>query len=240
MLGMKVYVYTSDDHLYTYKVTRVLRHQYVLPDIWSLKGQQVWLQTSEGPYGTYNKLMVVAQRISVTTASHADAHPIARAHRVQPVLIAGPSRPAGAFSGTGDGAVAERYRHGSWHHEPFAFTRRARAKDEPRRSQHDGAHRHQADGGQDGDGRLRGAGRQQELEERDRVAPALLEPPDGAIPASHHERPALDQEEADAGPQGRAPAPGHGTRPDVAQGRQLRGRPRSVDQAPCPGAATEC
>jgi hypothetical protein len=78
MLGMKVYVYTSDDHLYTYKVTRVLRHQYVLPDIWSLKGQQVWLQTSEGPYGTYNKLMVVAQRISVTTASHEDAHPIAQ------------------------------------------------------------------------------------------------------------------------------------------------------------------
>ena len=78
MLGMKVYVYTSDDHLYTYQVTRVLRHQYVLPDIWSLKGQQVWLQTSEGPYGTYNKLMVVAQRISVTTASHADAHPIAQ------------------------------------------------------------------------------------------------------------------------------------------------------------------
>jgi hypothetical protein len=78
MLGMKVYVYTSDDHLYTYQVTRVLRHQYVLPDIWSLKGQQVWLQTSEGPYGTYNKLMVVAQRISVTTASHEDAHPIAQ------------------------------------------------------------------------------------------------------------------------------------------------------------------
>ena len=78
MLGMKVYVYSSDDHLYTYKVTRVLRHQYVLPDIWSLQGQQVWLQTSEGPYGTYNKLMVVAQRVSVTTVSHADAHPIAQ------------------------------------------------------------------------------------------------------------------------------------------------------------------
>ncbi|MDR3544963.1 MAG: sortase [Candidatus Limnocylindrales bacterium] len=78
MLGMKVYVWTSDDHLYTYRVTRVLRHQYVLPDIWSLMGQQVWLQTSEGPYGTYNKLMVVAQRVSVTTASDADAHPTAQ------------------------------------------------------------------------------------------------------------------------------------------------------------------
>ncbi len=97
MLGMKVYVYTSDDHLYTYQVTRVLRHQYVLPDIWSLKGSQVWLQTSEGPYGTYNKLMVVAQRISVTAASHADAHPTARAHRVQPVLITAPTSVGGCL-----------------------------------------------------------------------------------------------------------------------------------------------
>jgi sortase (surface protein transpeptidase) len=78
MLGMKVYVWTSDDHLYTYQVTRVRRHQYTLPDLWSLKGQQVWLQTSEGPYGTNNKLMVVAQRIAVATVSHAAAHPTAR------------------------------------------------------------------------------------------------------------------------------------------------------------------
>jgi len=78
LLGMKVYVWTSDDHLYTYQVTRVRRHQYTLPDLWSLRGQQVWLQTSEGPYGTYNKLMVVAQRIAVATVSHAAAHPRAR------------------------------------------------------------------------------------------------------------------------------------------------------------------
>jgi hypothetical protein len=78
LLGMKVYVWTSDDHLYTYQVSRVLRHQYVLPDIWSLKGEQVWLQTSEGPYGTYNKLMVIAQRIAVDSVSHAAAHPSAR------------------------------------------------------------------------------------------------------------------------------------------------------------------
>jgi hypothetical protein len=78
MLGMKVFVWTSDDHLYTYQVTRVLRHQFVLPNLWSLKSQQVWLQTSEGPYGTKNKLMVVAQLVSVTTVSHEAAHPSAR------------------------------------------------------------------------------------------------------------------------------------------------------------------
>jgi hypothetical protein len=78
MLAMKVYVWTSDDRLYTYQVTQVRRHQYTLPDLWSLQSQQVWLQTSEGPYGTYNKLMVVAQPVAVTTASDVDAHPKAR------------------------------------------------------------------------------------------------------------------------------------------------------------------
>ena len=75
MLGMKVYVWTSDDRMVTYQIIRVLRHQYTLPDLWSISSQQVWLQTSEGPYGTYNKLMVVAQRIAVTTVSHAAANP---------------------------------------------------------------------------------------------------------------------------------------------------------------------
>ncbi len=78
LVGMLVNVWTSDDHLYTYRVTRVLPHRYALPDLGSLTGQQVWLQTSEGPYGTTNKLMVVAQLVSVTAASHAAAHPRAR------------------------------------------------------------------------------------------------------------------------------------------------------------------
>jgi sortase (surface protein transpeptidase) len=78
MLGMKVYVWTSDDRQYTYQITQVRRHQYTLPNLWSMTSQQVWLQTSEGPYGTLNKLMVVARRIAVTTATHAAAHPRAR------------------------------------------------------------------------------------------------------------------------------------------------------------------
>jgi sortase (surface protein transpeptidase) len=78
LLGMKVYVWTSDDHMYTYQVIGVRRHQYSLPDLWSMTSQQVWLQTSEGPYGTLNKLMVVARRIAVTTVTHVAAHPSAR------------------------------------------------------------------------------------------------------------------------------------------------------------------
>jgi hypothetical protein len=78
MIGMKVNVWTSDDRLITYTITRVLRHQYSLPDLWSIHSPQLWLQTSEGPYGTYNKLMVVALPVSTTAASHADAHPTPR------------------------------------------------------------------------------------------------------------------------------------------------------------------
>ena len=75
MIGMTVNMWTSDDRLITYRITRVLRHQYSLPDLWSIHSQQLWLQTSEGPYGTYNKLMVVALPVSVAAASYADAHP---------------------------------------------------------------------------------------------------------------------------------------------------------------------
>ncbi len=78
MIGMTVNVWTSDDRLITYRITKVLRHQYSLPDLWSIHSQQLWLQTSEGPYGTYNKLMVVALPVSTTAASPADAHPTAR------------------------------------------------------------------------------------------------------------------------------------------------------------------
>ncbi len=78
MIGMTVNVWTSDDRLITYLITKVLRHQYSLPDLWSIQSQQLWLQTSEGPYGTYNKLMVVAVPVSVKTASYADAHPAPR------------------------------------------------------------------------------------------------------------------------------------------------------------------
>jgi sortase (surface protein transpeptidase) len=76
MLGMKVYAWTSDNHVYTYQVIKVLRHQYSIPAaLAATTSQEVWLQTSEGPYGTYNKLFVVARRIAGSTATYAAAHP---------------------------------------------------------------------------------------------------------------------------------------------------------------------
>lgn len=76
MIGMKVLAWTSDDHLYTYQVIKVLRHVYTIPAaLAATTSQEVWLQTSEGPYGTYNKLFVVARRIAGTTVGYAAAHP---------------------------------------------------------------------------------------------------------------------------------------------------------------------
>jgi len=76
MLGMKVYAWTSDDRMYTYQVVKVIRHQYTVPAaLVATTSQEVWLQTSEGPYGTYNKLFVVARRIAAAPATQADANP---------------------------------------------------------------------------------------------------------------------------------------------------------------------
>jgi hypothetical protein len=77
MLGMLVQVYTSDDQLFLYEITRVLRHQsarYDRPE------EQLALQTSEGPKEglpgyTGLVLVVVAQPLSSGPADHATANP---------------------------------------------------------------------------------------------------------------------------------------------------------------------
>ena len=55
MLGDLVQVYTSDDMLFQYVVTQVLRHVpkpsgYDKP--FAATQEELWLQTSEGPHGT--------------------------------------------------------------------------------------------------------------------------------------------------------------------------------------------
>jgi hypothetical protein len=78
MLGMTVKVWTSDSKVYLYTVTRVIRHLYKLPPY--DPAEQLWLQTSEGPVGTHNKLILMAKRTGVADASAAASHP--RAHVV--------------------------------------------------------------------------------------------------------------------------------------------------------------
>ena len=72
--GTLVYVYTSDNKLYTYRLQQVNRHQVYLPPPSTSSGR-LWLQTSEGPRGTRQKLILVAGLISVGTVAYAAAHP---------------------------------------------------------------------------------------------------------------------------------------------------------------------
>ena len=74
MLGMLVQVYTSDDQLFVYEITSVLRHQTTLDLAYKAKSEQLWLQTSEG-FHIPQKLQVKATFVTSGPARHADAHP---------------------------------------------------------------------------------------------------------------------------------------------------------------------
>jgi hypothetical protein len=75
MLGMIVQVYTSDNRLYLYEISKVLLHQLNLDTPSSATSEQLWLQTSEGPKGTPGKTQLLATPLSVGNADPADAHP---------------------------------------------------------------------------------------------------------------------------------------------------------------------
>ncbi len=78
MLGMLVQVYTNDDQVYLYEITRVLRHQTSLDVAFAAEGEQLMLQTSEGPRGTIPKTIVIARPLSVGPADPTLANPTAR------------------------------------------------------------------------------------------------------------------------------------------------------------------
>ena len=80
MIGMVVEVWTSDDQRFLYVVTEVRRHvpateAFLVP--FAAKGDQLWLQTSEG-IGPQPKLQLVAELLSQESAGHAEAHPAAK------------------------------------------------------------------------------------------------------------------------------------------------------------------
>jgi hypothetical protein len=78
MLGMVAEVWTSDDQRFLYEITEVRRHQTQLTDALNADGEELWLQTSEGPRGTPGKTQVIALPISQSAADPAEAHPKAR------------------------------------------------------------------------------------------------------------------------------------------------------------------
>jgi len=77
MLGMTAEVYTSDDWHFIYTISEVRRHTLSLDDAIATRTERLWLQTSEGPYGTVPKLQVVADFLSAEKATPQDAHPAA-------------------------------------------------------------------------------------------------------------------------------------------------------------------
>jgi hypothetical protein len=76
MIGMKVYVWTSNN----------IRHTYVIDKVWKSKtmdgvfktNERLWLQTSTGPNFTYPKLFLEGRRVASEPSSWTDAHPTAR------------------------------------------------------------------------------------------------------------------------------------------------------------------
>jgi hypothetical protein len=75
MRGMLVQVYTSDDQVFLYEITRVLRNQRSLEIAFETSDEQLMLQTSEGPRGTLGKTIVIARPLSVGPADPKSANP---------------------------------------------------------------------------------------------------------------------------------------------------------------------
>ena len=77
MIGDEVQVYTDDDLVYTYIISKVKRHSedFSIASSVAADQQQLVLQTSEGPSPTLPKLQVAATFISVAPVDHATAHP---------------------------------------------------------------------------------------------------------------------------------------------------------------------
>lgn len=80
MKGMVAEVWTSDDQKFLYVITQVLRHvpyDQVFLKPFAAKGEELWLQTSEG-VGTQPKLQLVGELLYQEAADHADANPVAK------------------------------------------------------------------------------------------------------------------------------------------------------------------
>ncbi len=76
MVGALVEVYTSNDELHVYEITRIKRHATDLSLARPAPGEHMLvLQTSEGPSGTIPKLQVAARPLSVVPAPHDEANP---------------------------------------------------------------------------------------------------------------------------------------------------------------------
>jgi len=77
LLGTTILVWTSNDLASTYKIVRVRRHVTNLDGAFTATTEQLWVETSEGPRGTHEKLIIVAKRTGTLPSTHTAAHPTA-------------------------------------------------------------------------------------------------------------------------------------------------------------------
>jgi hypothetical protein len=81
MIGRTVRVYTSASRYFTYRITQVRRRQRSISSAFGVTAKVVWLQTSEGPYASSTKLVVVATQVGGPyKATYAASHPKPRPH----------------------------------------------------------------------------------------------------------------------------------------------------------------
>ncbi len=76
LLGLTVKVWTSNNLVSTYEITRVRRHVSTLDGVFGIGAEQLWIQTSEGPRGTVGKLIVVAKRVGYAAATSEESRPV--------------------------------------------------------------------------------------------------------------------------------------------------------------------
>ena len=80
----------------TYKIVLVRRHVTKLDPAFAATTEQLWIETSEGPHGTLEKLIVKAKRIGSEPSSHSAAHPVPH-----PVVCHQPANAGGVVSPEG-------------------------------------------------------------------------------------------------------------------------------------------
>lgn len=86
LLGMSVNLYVSDGRLFSYEVNRVVRHatDYSALNELDMAGNHIVLQTSEGPYGTLEKLQVFAVLTGESTVDLELANPAPMPRNCEP------------------------------------------------------------------------------------------------------------------------------------------------------------
>jgi hypothetical protein len=75
LIGRTIKVWTSDNRVSYYRVTRVRTATNAMTGATSLTRERLWLQTSTGPNRTYAKLIVEAARYATYRTTYSAAHP---------------------------------------------------------------------------------------------------------------------------------------------------------------------